>query len=461
MEFDLHALIDARRGENVRLHEQHINPQLARVLRTIGFDRAYVRAEGPYLHDTQGRRITDFLSGYGVFNVGRNHPVVRKALEDFLSTDHASLVQMEAPLLSGLLAEELKKRVPDSLDTVYFTNSGTEGIETAIKFARGATGRPRLVYCEHAFHGLTNGSLSLNGEGWFREGFEPLLPGTVEVPLNDIGALERELAAGDVAAFVVEPIQGKGVHIASDDYLRGAAELCRRHGTLLVIDEVQTGLGRSGKLFAFEHADVTPDILVIAKALSGGYVPAGAVLTRRDIYSRIFSSMDRCVVHSSTFGQNAMAMVAGLATLHVLDSEGLVERARVLGEKLLAGLRELAARYEFVADVRGRGLMIGIEFGPPASLKLKMLWKTAQKVNRALIGQAIVIPLLADHGILTQVAGRDQSTIKLIPPLVIGEEDVEHFLTSFDDVLARVHRFPGPIWEVTAQVTKAVVRRGS
>lgn len=457
--FDLESLIRGRERDNLRLHDEHINPQFAKVLRTIGFDRSYVRGQGAYLYDTEDRRVVDFLSGYGVFNMGRNHPVIRKALEDFLASDQPSLVQMDAPLLSGLLAEELKKRVPAELDKVFFTNSGTEGVEAAIKFARCATKRPRIVFCDHAFHGLSTGSLALNGEDWFREGFGDLLPECSRVPLGDLDALERELRPGDVAAFFVEPVQGKGVHIASDEYLQGAEALCRRHGTLLVADEVQSGLGRTGRFFAFEYSGITPDIVIIAKALSGGYVPCGAVITREKIYKKVFSNMERCVVHSSTFGQGAMAMVAGLATLHVLDSEKLTERAERLGNMLIEGLREIATRYEFVAEIRGRGLMVGIEFGRPKSLKLKLAWDLVHKVNAGLFSQAIVIPLFSDHGILTQVAGKDQDIIKLIPPLVVTEQDIAHFLTSFEDVIQKSHRFPGPIWEVATRLTKFAIKK--
>jgi len=458
LSFDVLDLIERRGGENLALHSAHVNPQFARVLKTIGFDKVYVRGEGPYLWDDGGRQYLDFLSGYGVFNIGRNHPVVQRALVDLVQSGTAALVQMEAPLLSGLLAEELKKRVPASLDTVYFTSSGAEGVETAIKFAHKATQRPRILYCHHAFHGLSNGALSLNGESCFRGGFDPLLPGCDAVPLNDLDALRAELHKGDVAAFVVEPVQGKGVFIADDEYLRSVRSLCQEHGTLLVFDEVQTGFGRTGRLFALEYSGVEPDILVCSKALSGGFVPVGAVLTRRAIYSKVFRSMEECVVHSSTFGQGALAMAAGLATLHVLEAEGLVANSERMGELLMTGLRDLARRFELVREVRGRGCMIGIEFGRPSSFRLKIGWDLAHKVNAGLFGQAIVIPLLADHGILTQVAGHGMEVIKLLPPLVITESDVHRFLEAFEQVLTRSHRFPGPIWEVTTRLAKHALK---
>ena len=459
MNFDLRDLIKRRQGENIVLHTEHINPQFAKVLQTIGFDRVYTRAEGQYLYDQEGREYLDFLSGYGVFNVGRNHPVVARALADFLEAGQPSLVQMDAPLLSGLLSEELKKLVPPELDTVFFTNSGTEGVEAAIKFARCATSRPRILYCDHAFHGLTNGALSLNGGTWFREGFEPLLAGCDAIPMNDLEALGSELVKGDVGAFVLEPIQGKGVYIAQDDYLLAARDLCRQHGTLFVLDEVQTGLGRTGTFFAREHSGVVPDILVVAKGLSGGFVPAGAVLFQRAIYDKVFTSMERCVVHSSTFGQGAFAMAAGLATLSVLKSEKIVENAARMGELLLEGLRDLQARYELIREVRGRGLMIGVEFGRPKSFKLKVGWDLAHRVNDSLFGQAIVIPLLTDHAVLAQVAGHGIDVIKLLPPLIISESDVHRFLEAFENVVRRSHHFPGPIWEVTSRLARFALKR--
>jgi ornithine--oxo-acid transaminase len=457
--FSLRDLIESRQGENLALHSRHINPQFARVLKTIGFDRVYVRASGAYLYDQEGNQYLDFLAGYGMFNIGRNHPKVRSVLKEYLEEELPSLVQLEAPLLSGLLAEKLKSLVPSSLDTVYFTNSGTEGMETAIKFVRCATRRPRILHCEHSFHGLTNGALSLNGEPWFRDGFDPLLPGCEAIPLGDIEALRRELVRGDVGAFVVEPVQGKGVFIAPDEYLLQAAKLCREHGALFVLDEVQTGFGRTGKLFAREYSGVVPDIMIVSKSLSGGFVPVGAVLTRRAIYDKVFSCMERSVVHSSTFGQGAFAMAAALATLSVIEEEDLVGNAERMGKLLREGLRDLAGRYELIREVRGRGLMIAIEFGRPRSFKLKMGWDLAHKVNAGLFPQAIIIPLLEDHHILTQVAGHDMDVIKLLPPLVITEGDVARFLEAFEVVLQRSHKFPGPIWEVASRLTKFAMKR--
>src|SRR5580692_3132048 len=247
---DIRALLKQHEGRNYDLHAEHINPANVRTLRTIGFDRCYVRAEGPHLWDAQGTKYLDFLSGYGVFSLGRNHPEVRRVLTDFLDADYPSLVKMEAPLLSGLLAQELKKRMPCELDMVFFTNSGAEGVETAIKYAKCATGKPAIIYCKKSFHGLSAGALSVNGDDSFREGFAPFLPDCRAISFNDLAALEAELRKGDVAAFMVEPIQGKGVNLPVPGYLFEAQRLCRKHGALFIDDEVQTGMGRTGKFLA-------------------------------------------------------------------------------------------------------------------------------------------------------------------------------------------------------------------
>jgi ornithine--oxo-acid transaminase len=455
MPLDINRLIAQFEGRNYELHERHVNPRYVKVLHTIGFDRCYTRAVGPYLWDVQGVKYLDFLSGFGVFSVGRNHPHIRQALIDFMTSDYPSLVQLDAPLLPGLLAQELKKRVTNALDFVHFTSSGTEGIEAAIKFAHCATRRPAIVYCRNAFHGLTNGSLSINGDETFREGFGPFLPDCRVIEFDDLGALERALSAGDVAAFVVEPVQGKGVISASPGYLKEAARLCHKHGALLVVDEVQTGIGRTGKFLAIEHeGDVDPDIVVLSKALSGGYVPIGAVLTRRWIYDKVFSSLERAVIHGSTFAKGSLAMVAGLATLHTLDEQNLMENAERMGALIAEGLRGMQSRFDLIKQIRQRGLMVAIEFGEPRSIGGKAGWALVHKMDRSLFPQAVTIPLLDEHHVLTQVAGHHVDIIKLLPPLVINEDDVRWFLTAFEQVMAGLQKFPGPAWDVLMRIGK-------
>jgi ornithine--oxo-acid transaminase len=444
---DISQLFRDNEADRYELHERHLNEQMVRVLRAIGYDVAFCRGAGQYLYDRAGAKYLDLLSGFGVFAIGRNHPAVRQALMGVLDAELPNLVQMDVSPLAGVLAKRLLEFVP-YLDKVFFANSGTEAVEAAIKFARCATGRPGIVYCDHAFHGLTNGALSLNQDPMFRSGFEPLLPQCRMVPFNDLAALERALASRDVAAFIVEPIQGKGVNMPADRYLPEAAALCRRHGTLFVADEIQTGLGRTGRFLAVEHWGVEPDMVLLAKALSGGHVPVSAVLTRKHIYDRIFDRMDRAVVHGSTFAKNDLAMAAGLATLEVLRSERLIPRSERLGQRLQQALQRLVGRYEFVREVRGKGLMIGIEFGRPASLKLKASWNLIETANKGLFCQLITIPLFRDHKILTQVAGHGSHTVKLLPPLIISDEDCDLVERAVEQVIAATERVPGAVWSL-------------
>ena len=454
MPFDLKSLVAARMGENYELHSQHLNPTLVQVQRTIGFDRVYVRAKGAYLYDAEGHAYLDFLSGYSVFNVGRNHPVVAQAIRDALDLDLPNMVQMDCSLMSGLLGEALLKKTPAHLDAVFFCNSGTEAVEGAMKFARAATGRPRIVSLKGSYHGLSYGALSVTGSDSFQEGFGPFLADTELVPLGDLRALEGTLAMGDVAAFIVETIQGKGVNFPTDDYFQKAQALCRKYGTLLVCDEVQTGLGRTGKWFAFQHWDLEPDIVTMAKTLSGGYVPCGAIVTRRSIYQRVFSRLDRCVVHSSTFGRNNLAMTCALATLTVLEDEKLVENSAAMGEQLMSRLRGLQRKHPFIKEVRGKGLMIAIEFHEPPQLKGKLAWRLMHKIDQSLFPQLLIVPMLSKHRVLTQVAGHHMDVIKILPPLTIGKAEVDHFVHALDETLTECTSLSGPIMELAINTAK-------
>jgi ornithine--oxo-acid transaminase len=458
MAFDLKEIVASRLGENYQLHERHINRTLVAAQRVIGFDKVYARAEGAYLYDMDNQPYLDFLSGYSVFNFGRNHPVVKQVIRDVLDLDLPNMVQLDCSLLSGLLAEALVKRTPPHLDAVFFCNSGTEAMEGALKFARAATARKRAVSLTSAFHGLSLGSLSLMGCESFTEGFGPLMEGfDARVPLEDIDALDRQLRSRDVAAFVIETVQGKGCQTPKGDFFVRAQELCRKYGTLLISDEVQTGLGRTGKMFGFQHWNLEPDIVTLSKSLSGGYVPCGAIITRREIYQKTFSRMDRCVVHSSTFGRNNLAMACGLAALDITDSENLVENAAKMGALLMQKIDALRSRHSFLKEVRGRGLMIGIEFQEPQELKLKMAWKLLHKMDKALFTQMVVSQLLSKHRILTQVAGHNMDVMRILPPLIITEREVDMFVNAFDEVLTECRKFPGPMWELGNNFVRAAL----
>jgi ornithine--oxo-acid transaminase len=463
MGFNLSDLMSTRAGEGAALWEEYLNPQTAKVLRSIGLDRRWSRAEGSYLFDDQGHRYLDWLSGFGVFGVGRNHPVVRQAMHDLLDAELADMVQMDTPLLAGLLGEALIKRAP-FLHRAYLCNSGTEAVETAMKFARYATGQARILYCSHAYHGLTAGSLSVNGAREFRAGFGPLLPAS-PVAFGDLDSLRRELRRGDVAALIVEPVQGKGVQVAPPGYLAEAAELLHRYGAKLICDEVQSGLGRTGRFFSFEYDEVEPDLVTVAKTLSGGMVPVAATLGTEEIFAKVYSSMTRVLVHDTTYSHNNMAAAAGLAALSVLDDEGLIDNAAHRGAELASALERAAAGYDFVTDVRGRGLMIGIEFGPPASWRLKARYTPLTLARKGLFTQMIVCRLFDEHRILTQTAGDHMDVLKLLPPLASSEDDIEWFMSGFTAIMDSIEQSGRPVWhfarDLAARSLPGLSRSGS
>jgi ornithine--oxo-acid transaminase len=448
MTFSIAELFAQHSTDKFDLHEQYLNKQMVRMLQTIGYDRHYQRAVGQYLYDQEGTEFLDLYSGFGVFAIGRNHPTVIKALQETLTLELPNLVQLDVSILSGLLAKELLKTTPENINKMFFCNSGTEAVEAAIKFARYTTKRDKIVFCDHGYHGLTLGSLSLMGEKIFREGFGPLLPDCISIPFNDLEALEAALSNKDVAAFIVEPIQGKGVNIPDDNYLPEVERLCKKYGTLFVADEVQTGIGRTGKFWAIDHWGVKPDMICMAKALSGGFVPVGGVAITEKIMDTVFNRMDRAVVHGSTFGKNNMAMAAGLATLHVIENEKLVENSLKVGTDIINSLNALSGQYEFLKEARGKGMMIAVEFNAPKSLKLKAAWAMLEAANKGLFCQMVTIPLFKEHHILTQVAGHGMNVVKLLPPLTLTQKDRDNIVNSFDKAIADTHQIPGSIWDL-------------
>ena len=427
-------------------YADHVNPQWVKLLNLLEMNVAYERCAGAELFTAEGRRILDFLSGYCVHNAGHNHPAIIDALKDELDRAGPVMLQSNVAELAGELASRLCKLAGGGLGKVFFASSGSEGVETAIKFARAHTGRIGLLSCDRAFHGLTCGALSLmNGEYW-REGFGPLLPETAFVPFGDLAALEKHLSTRRYAAFFVEPMQAEGgIRVPEADYLKNAQALCRRYGTLLVADEVQTGMFRTGPFLASHHFGITPDIVVLAKALSGGLVPVSAVLMSDDIYCSVFSSVKRSIVHASTFSENSLSMRAGLATLDVLEGERLGDRAAEVGLELQQRLSETLSGYEMVKEVRGKGLLLGIEFTVPRRFALRAPFEAFAQIHSAMFGQILVMRLFRDSSILTQICGNDFMVLKVAPPLVVTSAQVDGFISAVHEVVDVAHH-PGAFW---------------
>ncbi|HEV3307854.1 MAG TPA: aspartate aminotransferase family protein [Candidatus Sulfotelmatobacter sp.] len=427
-------------------YADHVNPQWVKLLSLLEMNVSYERCIGAELFTVGGRRITDFLSGYCVHNTGHNHPAIIAALKDELDCSGPVMLQSNVPELAGELAARLSKLAGGGLTKVFFASSGSEGVETAIKFARAQTGRVGLLSCDRAFHGLTCGALSLmNGDYW-RKGFGPLLPETAVVPFGDLAALEKALATQSYAAFFVEPIQAEGgIRVPQQNYLEDAQALCQRYGSLLVADEVQTGMFRTGPFLASHHFGITPDIVVLAKALSGGLVPVSAVLMSDEIHRSVFSSFKRSIVHASTFSENSLSMRAGLATLDVLEEQRLGERATEIGIDLQEKLTSALDGYEMVKEVRGKGLLLGIEFTAPRRLALRAPFEAFAQIHPAMFGQILVMRLFRSANILTQICGNDFMVLKVAPPLVVTTAQVDEFVSAVHDVVDFAHH-PGSFW---------------
>ncbi len=444
-------------GRNEDLYECHVNPQWVRLLDILEMNVTYESCKGAELHTADGRVILDFNSGYCVHNVGHNHPRIIAALKNELDKSGPAMLQAHVPELAGKLASRLCGLAGGQLNKAFFGSSGSEGVEAAIKFARAHTKRPGILGASGGFHGLTCGALSLMSNTFWKEGFGPMLPATEFVPYGDIEELEKKLAAKSFAAFMVEPLQAEGgVLVPPPDYLAGAQALCRRYGTLFVLDEVQTGFFRTGPFLAGHHFEVEPDIVILAKAISGGLIPCGAVLMTDAVYNSVYSSFKRALVHTSTFSENALAMRAGLATLAVLEDEELGKRAEVAGERLRTALRERLSNYEMIGEIRGLGLLNAIEFKAPRSLKLRVAFETLAMIHPAVFGQVLVMRLFRDHGMLNQVCGNNFMVLKVSPPLMIGEAELDRFLSAIEQVVEQMHTFSGFWSEATGLAQRAL-----
>jgi ornithine--oxo-acid transaminase len=439
------------------LYSEHVNPQWVRLLDLLEMNVRYERCVGSELFTADGRRILDFLSGYCVHNVGHNHPAVIAAIREELESCGPAMIQTHIAERAGELGEKLCQRAGGKLTKVFFASSGSEGIEAAIKFARAYTGRAGLLYADGAFHGLTCGALSLMGDSFWREGFGPMLPGTEAIPFDDLDVLEKKLSSKKFAAFIVEPIQSEaGIRLPHPRYFRAAQELCRRYGTLLVLDEVQTGMYRTGPFLAAQRYGVQPDMVVLAKAMSGGLIPVGAVLMTDGVYDATYGSLRRAIIHTSTYSENGLAMQAALATLEVLERERLGDRAQEIGQSLQERLSETLRGYEMVKDVRGEGLLLGIEFAAPKTLRLRIPFEAFMRIHPAMFGQILVMRMFRDHGILTQICGNNFTVLKVAPPLVVSEAQVEEFVAAIADVVELAHS-SGAFWSEALGLAKRAV----
>ncbi len=417
-------------------YRKHVNPVLAQIEDMAGLSRRFVRAEGCCLWDDQGNKYLDFISGHGSFNLGHNHPAVAKSVAEEVMGELPQIYGLGPSPHMGELAAKLARLAREPFEIAFFSNSGTEAVEGALKIARAATRRSKIVYCHQAYHGMTLGSLSMIAAGPWRDPFEPLLPDFIAIPFNDLPALETVLKEHDCAGFVVEPVQAEGgVCVPAQDYLDQAGELCRKYGALLILDEVQTGLGRTGSLFAFQGTHAVPDVFTLAKSLGGGIMPVGAYLTTREIFDAAYGSYEMCAGHHSTFGGNTLSCRVALQAVDLLSSHELLAKVRGNGEYFIRTLGKKLERYPLVRDIRGKGLLIGIEFAQSDHPWLS--WENLGLPE--FTGQNAIPSLVMKHllknRITTQICGHNWNVLKIEPPLIVEQEEIDRFIEAMDEAV--------------------------
>lgn len=423
------------------LFGRYVNPGLKSLQLVVGFDKRFIRADGISVYDEEGNRYLDFVGGYGSLPFGHNPKEILGALDEVREVPN--LLQVMTSPYQAALAHDLAQVAPSGLEITFFSNSGTEAVESALKLARGSMGEGAFVYCTGAFHGKTLGSLSVGGREKYKKPFAPLLSGTIEVPFGDADALEKVLRENKVAAFITEPIQGEGgVIVPQAGYLKKTRELTEKYGALLIFDEVQTGFARTGKMFAADHEGVEPDILCLAKALGGGVMPIGATMATKKVWEKAYGGLSKAVLHTSTFGGGARACAAGLASIRKIVDDNLAEKSATLGAYCLDGLKTLKERYKLIEDVRGMGLLIGVEFKKPVSGLLDFL--TAGSINKIAdeyFGALVAAEMMKRHRVITVYTLNNPNVMRLEPPLIVEKAEIDYVLNALEDVLSRNKSF--------------------
>lgn len=434
-------------------YKEYINSSFVSMLSMLQFDKLFVRAKGVSVWDSDGNEYYDFLGGYGALNLGHNPDEVIEAIEKV--KDMPNILQAAVGNLPGVLAHNLAMITPGKLKRSFFCNSGAEAVEGALKLAKIASGKHKIIYCQNSFHGKSAGALSVTGREKYQKYFKPLVPDAISVLFGDADKLEEFLKNRDVAAFIVEPIQGEGgINLPPEGYLKKVRELCTKYDAYLIFDEVQTGFGRTGKMFACEHEDVVPDIMCLAKSLGGGVMPIGAYITTDEIWQKGYGTMDKCLLHTSTFGGNTYASAAGIASIQTIIEKRLPEAAKELGDYFLGRLKELKEKHKLIKDVRGRGLLIGIEFDQPeGGLLNKLSGGAVSKLSNEYLGSLVAGELQNKHRIITAYTLNNPNVIRLEPPLVVSREHIDAVVDALDEILTR----SGSLLGITMSSAKTVL----
>lgn len=461
--YSLYSVDDAlnlSRKEIRDMFKEYVNPGLANMFSLLNFDKQFVKAQGTQVWDSEGNVYLDFLGGYGALNFGHNPPEVMREVEKV--KELPNILQASIGTLAAALAHNLAQITPGNLKRSFFGNSGAEAVEGALKLARAATKKSKFIYCYGSFHGKTFGALSVTGREKYQKTFTPLLPQCLAVPYGEVTALENELKSQDVAAFIVEPIQGEGgIIVPPAGYLKKAKELCEHYGALMIVDEIQTGFGRTGYNFACEFEDVVPDIMCLAKSLGGGIAPIGVYITNEKIWEEAYGGMDKALLHTSTFGGNTRAAAAAIASINLLIEKNLAEEAREKGAYLIKRLGEFKAKYPMVKEVRGRGLMLGLEFEKPVQgLLNKITGGMISKLSEEYLGALVAGELQNKYHIITAYTLNNPNVIRLEPPLTISYEELDVLVAALEDIFRKRHGFMDMAVASGKTVINTIFKRG-
>ena len=438
-------------------YKQYINPYFVSLLKLLGLNKQFIKASGTKLWDTDNVQYVDFLGAYGAINLGHNHKGVIDKLKRVFHLPN--LLQTAVHPLSATLAKNLSIITPGDLQYSFFCNSGAEAVEGALKLAKIATGKQRIVYCRGSFHGKSLGALSVTGRDKYKKYFGPMVPYAEEASFGDIEELKGIFNKyNDIAAFIVEPIQGEGgIIVPPKGYLREVRDLCTEYQVLLIVDEVQTGFGRTGYWFSCQEEKVTPDIMCLAKSLGGGIMPIGAYISTEAVWRKGYGSLEKCLLHTSTFGGNTFAAAAALATLEIMDQEELPQRAMEKGEYFLSKLKHLKEKYTILKDVRGKGLMIGLEFTEIQNpLIQKVLTNSNSETLNEYIGGMIASELANKFQIITAYTLNNPNVIRVEPPLIVTYEEIDYFVASLEKVLDKKLSLTSMVMSTTKNILKVL-----
>lgn len=447
-ELNLMTVADARKlspKETLQLFKKHINPNLGKMLDMLGFARSTpVRARDTKLYLQDGTEILDMSGHLGVMNVGHNHPRVLKARQEWANQEQLEFWKFHPSPYQAVLSRNLAQLFPEDLEMVFFCNSGAEANEGALKMAEKYAGPDRdlIVYTDISFHGKTHATLSVSGSESHQNKHFKLLPGCIKIPYGDADALEKVITGNKammgktkVATFIVEAVRTEGVVIPPDGYFQKVRKICDKYDVVLIMDEVYSGFGRTGKMFAFEHHNIAPDICSFSKALGGGKATFAAFISRSRIFQKAYGKISEAALHSSTYNGYGEEIVSAIEAINILVEERLLENSAAMGRYFLERLQEIQRKHSIVQYVNGIGLLLCIRFENAAYKTARLIPGIPEELFAKLTTGGIITELYEKHHILIQTPPHDSNQLLISPPLTIRKEEIDQFIDALDDVL--------------------------